>query len=628
MPVMAPRTEAEAFYYPNYNRCMENAEKERKADQRKSLLKRFGISPEEATIEKLWEIIFILADEADLGKESRRMIAEITSELEQLEDGMVSKKQRFIQYLKKIFLHQTSEKTKRIIDEEDTEESTPKDVSDTDESPENGSSETNTEKEQEEGRIAGKDEPASNFPSGSKKNGSPEKEGSGKADGKKYWNRRPQGCGTAGIQPDERRKKYADTGEYSAENPPLDKNGNPMVRHEIYVRTEYGYETKLVAYDIYKVVYESVESKKENPEVLIFNCPPPLFHRTMCTPEFLARINYNKYGLSLPYYRQEKEWARLGFPVSRDSMAKWSIRAYEKAMKKIINRYWYHLKKEKYLHADETNVLVMKESDRKDTTKSYIWIYCTAEAAVNRIVIFDYQPGRKGEFAEDALQGFSGWLITDAYGGYNGVKDIIRCLCWCHCRRKYTDALPADPKRAAKSRIKTAVKLINKLFKLEEEFKGMTAEERLKARKEQSQSVLDELWSWAEKTLPSISKKSALYDAIQYMQNNWEGLTRFMENGNLPIHNQQAEHMAKALAVSRKNWMLFGSPKGASAGMAAASVIKTAELNQIDPLHYLEFLYNEMRGPADDLKWENPEYLDSLMPWSENVKSHCRHLKA
>ena len=103
MPVMAPRTEAEAFYYPNYNRCMENAEKERKADQRKSLLKRFGISPEEATIEKLWEIIFILADEADLGKESRRMIAEITSELEQLEDGMVSKKQRFIQYLKKIF---------------------------------------------------------------------------------------------------------------------------------------------------------------------------------------------------------------------------------------------------------------------------------------------------------------------------------------------------------------------------------------------------------------------------------------------------------------------------------------------------------------------------------------------
>ena len=104
MPVMAPRTEAEAFYYPNYNRCMENAEKERKADQRKSLLKRFGISPEEATIEKLWEIIFILADEADLGKESRRMIAEITSELEQLEDGMVSKKQRFIQYLKKILI--------------------------------------------------------------------------------------------------------------------------------------------------------------------------------------------------------------------------------------------------------------------------------------------------------------------------------------------------------------------------------------------------------------------------------------------------------------------------------------------------------------------------------------------
>src|SRR5699024_1335228 len=59
------------------------------------------------------------------------------------------------------------------------------------------------------------------------------------------------------------------------------------------------------------------------------------------------------------------------------------------------------------------------------------------------IVLYEYQPGRSGEYPKKFLEGFHGYLHTDGYAGYNQVPDITRCGCWAHLRRKFVEAMPA-----------------------------------------------------------------------------------------------------------------------------------------------------------------------------------------
>lgn len=48
---------------------------------------------------------------------------------------------------------------------------------------------------------------------------------------------------------------------------------------------------------------------------------------------------------------------------------------------------------------------------------------------------FFYSRSRSGENARKLLKDFDGYLITDAYSGYDTVPEIKRSLCWSHARR-------------------------------------------------------------------------------------------------------------------------------------------------------------------------------------------------
>ena len=79
---------------------------------------------------------------------------------------------------------------------------------------------------------------------------------------------------------------------------------------------------------------------------------------------------------------------------------------------------------QRYLHIDETHVQVLKEPGRKNTSDSYMWVYCSIRDAVNPIRYFEYQPGRSGKYPEAFLREYEGYIHTDAYSGYNAVSVV------------------------------------------------------------------------------------------------------------------------------------------------------------------------------------------------------------
>ena len=87
------------------------------------------------------------------------------------------------------------------------------------------------------------------------------------------------------------------------------------------------------------------------------------------------------------------------------------------------------------VHIDETTVQVLKEVGRAAQSTSYIWAQCSGQSE-RPIVLFDYDASRSGDVPERLLEGFRGYLHTDAYSGYNAVVESDRCQCANSCRSR------------------------------------------------------------------------------------------------------------------------------------------------------------------------------------------------
>lgn len=64
---------------------------------------------------------------------------------------------------------------------------------------------------------------------------------------------------------------------------------------------------------------------------------------------------------------------------------------------------------------------------------------------------------------------------------------------------------------------------------------------------------------------PRHSEGGGLAGAIGYLENQWETLVLFLEEGRPPIDNIACEQAIRPVAVGRRNWLFTGSPRGGEA---------------------------------------------------------------
>lgn len=104
-----------------------------------------------------------------------------------------------------------------------------------------------------------------------------------------------------------------------------------------------------------------------------------------------------------------KEFERLGVDLSRQTMANWVIRCSDDWLSPIYDLMKDKLLKNDILHADETQLQVLKETGKPAKSKSYMWLYRTSGASKNSIVLYEYQPDRAYKTIE-FLKGFKDFL--------------------------------------------------------------------------------------------------------------------------------------------------------------------------------------------------------------------------
>ena len=397
----------------------------------------------------------------------------------------------------------------------------------------------------------------------------------------------------------------------------LNRIGKEFVRNEVQF-----IPARLVVKKIYRETFECRNCKKEGNIMMIKpGIPAPVIPHSFASAESVAHVMKEKYVNGVPLYRQEAEWKRLGLELSRATMANWIIISSKEYLIPIKDRMHEILLEGHYVHCDETPIQVLNEPEKKNTTKSYMWVYANIKESETPIRIFEYKPTRAGDNPQKFLEGFSGYVITDGYAGYDHLKGITNAYCWAHARRKFVESIPSNIENVNETLAKQGVDMIGRLFGIEKEIDKLEPEEKARMRQEKSKPILDAFFKWCEGNRTQVSRGSKISKAIEYVLNHQKGFSEYINDGRLPMTNSLDERTIRPFTTGRKNWLFSASPKGAEASAAAYSIIETAKANGLDPYKYLTFVFTYL--PSQDLV-KNPEILDKFLPWSRQAKTYCQ----
>lgn len=303
--------------------------------------------------------------------------------------------------------------------------------------------------------------------------------------------------------------------------------------------------------------------------------------------QLVADLVVGKYRDGLPLHRQGQILGRLGLEMPSSSMADqihWAAELLGPVWRQLIT----DVLGSKVMHVDSTGLPVRDRDRAGGIVTGSLWGY--VGDAANAVYLYT-STGKKlgqreGEIGpENFLARRTGYTVADAATVFdNSFKrpDLIEVACNMHSRRYFVKALDAGDARAA-----VPLAAFQALYDVEHAVKDEPPERRREVRQARSKPVYDRLLSWCETYRPAEPPSSALGKAIGYLLNHRVALTRFLDDGILPIDNGIVERLHRRPAVTRRNFLFAGSHAAAERAAVAFSVLASCELVDLNPIEYL-----------------------------------------
>jgi transposase len=347
--------------------------------------------------------------------------------------------------------------------------------------------------------------------------------------------------------------------------------------------------------------------------VTVDGAPPAVIPGSTAGASALAQVVVSKHLDKLPLVRQHGIYARDGIDLPVSTMADWVSDVGDMLApigKCIENR----VLRSFLLQTDASGLPVLDPDSPANIVRGTIWCYVGDMADV----VFRYTP--TGEAASGPwafLESREGYVQADASNVfdrlYNGkVAQATEVGCFAHWRRKFVALQETDP------RVAYPIKLIGRLYRVERlaDLRELGYEERRTLRLERNRPTLDSLRNYCVRILAKEPPSNKVAQAMAYGINHWQALTRFMEDGRLPLDNNRCERELRQIALTRNNSLFAGSHAAAERMATIFTVLRTCVLRGLPPVGYLTDLLPKLaRGAYADR-------LEELLPdrWLASTK--------
>jgi transposase len=319
----------------------------------------------------------------------------------------------------------------------------------------------------------------------------------------------------------------------------------------------------------------------------------------------LAWIALSKYVDHQPLYRLEKQSARWGALIPRQTMADW-IRITAEWLEPIYRQMLRRLLAGDYLQADETPVRCNDPDEKHGgTTEGWLWVISRPKDDV----VFDWRLSRRHGELTSLIDGFAGILQSDAWGAYESYArnhpEVTWVGCWAHARRKFFEAESENPKA-----VRFVLRIIGWLYECEARWdeNNLSVSNRRRHRQKHYPRPLYWLRKVATGLREKARPKSGLGKACDYLLRHWTPLTRHLDCGETRLDNNLVENAIRPSAIGKKNWLFIGHPDAGQRSAIIYSIVVSCQRRKIDPLAYLRDVLSRL--PAMTTR----DDLDALTP--------------
>lgn len=340
--------------------------------------------------------------------------------------------------------------------------------------------------------------------------------------------------------------------------------------------------------------------------------PVRLFEGGLYSMDFWIQVLLDKYAYGMPLERQLVKMDSEGLEISSGVLAAGLIRMapflrplYELMLERIAF--------ERMVHADETrwqNWASSYEQERKgEKTRHWLWGFFS-----NRYHVFVIDPSRGAKVIRDKIgQGQEKTIlptfVCDRYKAYQALRTTL-AFCWAHVRRdflKLKTQYPGDEPLVGWAQ--KEINLIGEMYalnrlRLQHRDNGTAFE----AYQNQIQEVLGRMQELMEQEDLKKPQKAA----AESLGNHWEGLTRFLDDPEIPLDNNLAERELRTAVVGRKNFYGTHSDRSTEAAAIFYSILSTCKRHGIPPKKFLKrylTAYVRCRGSPITTEW-----LESFLP--------------
>jgi transposase len=349
-----------------------------------------------------------------------------------------------------------------------------------------------------------------------------------------------------------------------------------------------------------------------NPQCGVVQPPRPnsLVEGNRYDASVAAEIVVGKYGYHLPVYRQQDWFAGSGWRPERSTLLN-ILASAAYVLEPLYHHYAEFVRGSPVVGTDETKVMlllprviprprpgdaksqriyeVLREAlaQHKSHVSARMWVYWGLDShAAN---VFDFTVSRHRDGPQEFLKDYSGTLLGDCYSGFESIvvgsdTRMVRAACHAHARRYVYQAREHHPREAAE-----LLALYRRLYDIEDQVRGKSAEEVLAVRCGQSAPIVEQVRQWlAGERAARVLPKSALGEAVRYLRNQWDALTVFLRDGRVPFDNNETEQLMKQVATGRKNWLFVGSVEAGYRAAILLTIVSTAHRHHLDVWLYVK----------------------------------------
>lgn len=334
--------------------------------------------------------------------------------------------------------------------------------------------------------------------------------------------------------------------------------------------------------------------------------PPKLFPKTEIGNSIWIKLIVQKFLHGVPVNRTLKELSLLGLPLAPGTVTG-GFKVINELLEPLYAEVTAYGQGASFWNADETHWRVFDENKQR----WWMWLISSDQA-----VVYLLDQTRSAKVPANFFAGSEGVLMTDRLASYKSLQSSIQKVwCWVHVRRDFLNIFNGIPQ--LKPWARGWLQLITELFVLEHKrFQLWKADKTADESWTKSNTALELQLEKILERLNADMRRADLHKhqskVLRSLKRHWPGLTLFLTDPRIPLHNNRAERLLRNAVVLRKNSFGSGTEWAGRLCAKVFSLFQTWLINGLDPQSLLKHYFDECAKNAG----KPPPDLNLFLPWS------------